>query len=347
CTEHHASAPQVILSCGALDVTLKKYEELLQVCRYGTEPGTKTMSAIWQVLEYWYYSYCQNGMHVRKVPEPNQFPTINNWGPSFRLRASGEGRHILDLARQQLEFRSCASIIWQPWKGYIEHHYVQRAKELTDLRCIVFGAHVHTWYLGEHCRRQVMGETSIPCAPPSPADLSLASPATLQWWSENVGVPAASLVRPVSEDQDKAYWGPRCRQWAKMKAMLEDVLHANASKDRVISHISNGMYSTSGDVIRAFNDTVGHSSPEDQHTHSQVFETHMTPPGGVYYPQFEPPQTSRRHSNFHGDSGFDGVRRTWALSSSTGSSQRLDKTVGWKAQFSRIRWTSAWSIFTR
>ncbi|KAF9612737.1 hypothetical protein IFM89_003747 [Coptis chinensis] len=68
----------------------------------------------------------------------------------------------------------------------------------------------------------------------------------------------------------------------KMKAMLEDVLHANASKARVISHISNGMYSTSGDVIRAFNDTIGHSSPEDQHTHSQASETHMTPPGGVY-----------------------------------------------------------------
>ncbi|KAF9603185.1 hypothetical protein IFM89_034518 [Coptis chinensis] len=377
-----------------------------KVCRYGTEPGTKTMSAIWQVLEYWYYSYCQNGMHVHKVPEPNQFPAINNWGPSFRLRASGEGRHILDLARQQLEFRSRASIIWQPWKGYIEHHYVQRAKELTDLRCIVFGAHVHTWYLGERCLRQVTGETLIPCAPPSPADLSLASPATLQWWSENVGVPAASLVRPVSEDQYKAYWGhvsvgmllPALRRavnvdyigpsglqddvhisqpvdatlsytpypqrerevdapdtasnWTipitlqngqiihhhiepvgresvpqlpisnhmsrvKMKAMLEDVLHANASKDRVISHISNGMYSTSGDVIRAFNDTVGHSSPEDQHTHSQVFETHMTPPGGVYYPQFEPPQTSRRHSSFHGDSGFDGVRSTFQGDSSS------------------------------
>ncbi|KAF9596287.1 hypothetical protein IFM89_008813 [Coptis chinensis] len=239
-----------------------------------------------------------------------------------------------------------------PWKGYIEHHYVQRAKELTDLRCIVFGAHVHTWYLGERCRRQVTGETSIPCAPPSPADLSQASPATLQWWSENVGVPAASLVRLVSEDQYKAYWGhvsvgmllpalhrangqiihhhiePLGRESvpqlpisdqmsrAKMKAMLEDVLHANASKARVISHISNGMYGTQGDLIRAFNDTVGHSSSEDQHTHSQVFETHMTPPGGVYYPQFEPPQTSRRHSSFHGDSSFDGVRSTFQGDSS-------------------------------
>ncbi|KAF9609894.1 hypothetical protein IFM89_018979 [Coptis chinensis] len=215
-----------------------------KVCRYGTEPGTKTMSAIWQVLE--------------------------------------------------------------PWKGYIEHHYARRAKELVTSRCIVFGAHVHT---------------------------CLASPATLQWWSENAGVPAASLVRPVSKDQYKAYWGhvsvgmllPALRRavnvdyigpsglqddvhisqlvdatlsytpypqrerevdapgtasnWTipitlqngqiihhyiepvgresvpqlpisnhmsrvKMKAMLEDVLHANASKDRVISHISNGMYST-------------------------------------------------------------------------------------------------------
>ncbi|KAF9590250.1 hypothetical protein IFM89_032028, partial [Coptis chinensis] len=98
---------------------------------------------------------------------------------------------------------------------------------------------------------------------------------------------------------------------AKMKAMLEDVLHVNASMGIVISHISNGMYSTSGDVIRAFNDSIGHSSPEDQHTHSKVFETHMTPPGGVYYPQFEPPHTSRRNSSFHGDSGFDGVRSTF------------------------------------
>ncbi|KAF9619824.1 hypothetical protein IFM89_009575, partial [Coptis chinensis] len=103
---------------------------------------------------------------------------------------------------------------------------------------------------------------------------------------------------------------------AKMKAMLEDVLHANASMASVISPISNGMYSTSGDVLRAFNDTVGHSSPEDQHTHSQVFETHMTTPGGVYYPQFELRHTSRRHSNFHGDSSFHGVRSTFQGDSS-------------------------------
>ncbi|KAF9592688.1 hypothetical protein IFM89_016765 [Coptis chinensis] len=293
-----------------------------KVCRYDTEPGTKTMSAIWQVLEYWYYSYCQNGMHVRKVPEPNQFPAINNWGPSFRQHASGEARHILDLARQQLEFRSRASIIWQPWKGYIEHHYVQRAKELTNLRCIVFGAHVHTWYLGEHCRRQVTGEASIPCAPPSLTDLSRASPATLQMvrerevdapdtasnWTVPITLQNGQIIHhhiePVGQESVPQLPISDQMSRAKMKAMLEDVLHANASKARVISHISNGVY------------TVGHSSSEDQHTHSQVFETHMTPLGGVYYPQFEPPQTSRRHSSFHGDSGFDGVRSTFQGDSS-------------------------------
>ncbi|KAF9618527.1 hypothetical protein IFM89_002222 [Coptis chinensis] len=247
-----------------------------KVCRYGTEPGTKTMSAIWQVLEWWSENVGVPAASLVRLVSEDQYKAY--WGHvsvGMLLPALRRAVNVDYIGPSGLQDDVHIS---QPVDATLSYTpYPQREREVNAPDTASNWTVPITLQNGQiiHDHIEPVGRESVP-------------------------------QLPISDQMSRA----------KMKAMLEDVLHANASKARVISHISNGVYSTPGDVIRAFNDTVGHSSSEDQHTHSQVFETHMTPLGGVYYPQFEPPQTSRRHSNFHGDSGFDGVRSTFQGDSS-------------------------------
>ncbi|KAF9621851.1 hypothetical protein IFM89_028439 [Coptis chinensis] len=98
------------------------------VCRFGIGNGSKVVVGMWQVIEYWYYSYFRNGMHVRILEEPNQFPPINNWGPTYRHKVAGEAHCNLSLARQQTSDRRTQYIHrhqdhrLDPVKGYIGIH---------------------------------------------------------------------------------------------------------------------------------------------------------------------------------------------------------------------------------
>ncbi|KAF9599569.1 hypothetical protein IFM89_039385 [Coptis chinensis] len=180
------------------------------VCRFGIDNGSKAVVGMWQVIEYWYYSYFRNGMHVRILEEPDQFPAINNWGPTYRHKVAGEAHCNLSLARQQIESRTRSSIVWLPWIDStcirINHPYVRKALELTSRRCILFGPLVNVWYLGERCRRQVTGVPSVPCDPPSHMNLNGCQTDILLQWYNSGGISVDALIRQVSEQQYTDYW---------------------------------------------------------------------------------------------------------------------------------------------
>ncbi|KAF9601312.1 hypothetical protein IFM89_018740 [Coptis chinensis] len=120
------------------------------VCRFGIGNGSKAVVEMWQVIEYWYYSYFRNGMHDQILEGPDQFPAINNCGPTYCHKVVGEDSTCIR----------------------INHPYVQKVLELTSRRCILFGPLLNVWYLEERCHRQVTGVPLVSCDPPSPRNLN-------------------------------------------------------------------------------------------------------------------------------------------------------------------------------
>ncbi|KAF9623325.1 hypothetical protein IFM89_000814, partial [Coptis chinensis] len=240
------------------------------VCRFGIGNDSKAVVGMWQVIEYWYYSYFRNGMHVQILEEPDQFPAINNWGPTYRHKVAGEAHCNLSLARQQIESPTWNSIVWLPWVDStcirINHPYVRKALELTSRRCILFGPLVNVRgvnvdFVGASGLKEDVGISQ-----PMGATLNRSSYPPLSQ-VEAVVTPEANWVIPITcrngeifnlrvppIDKDLVPHLPIDANLtpAQLKTMLEDYMHATASMASFICKMNSGLHSSKDDILEYF-----------------------------------------------------------------------------------------------